>query len=122
MLADNFPPERRPLALSIYGLGTCLGAWLGSSVAGSAAEHGGWRAAFLVLGIPGVLFALIVRLTVREPRRGQLDTRALPAKRSTLLMTLRFIATQRSAMHLLLGGSVATFWSWGLMWWTPTFL
>ena len=43
-------------------------------------------------------------------------------ERSTLLATLRFIATQRSAIHLLLGGSVATFWSWGLMWWTPAFL
>jgi MFS family permease len=122
ILADNFLPQRRPLALSLYGLGTCLGAWLGSAVAGTAAERGGWRAAFLVLGIPGVLVALIVWLTVREPRRGQLDARVLPAERSTLLATLSFIATQRSAIHLLLGGSVATFWSWGLMWWTPTFL
>ncbi len=122
MLADNFPPERRPLALTIYGLGTCLGAWLGSSVAGAAAEHGGWRLAFLVLGIPGLVVALIVRLTVREPRRGQLDARALSTERSTLGTTLRFIARQRSAMHLLIGGSVATLWSWGLMWWTPAFL
>jgi MFS family permease len=122
ILADNFLPQRRPLALSLYGLGTCLGAWLGSAVAGTAAERGGWRAAFLVLGIPGVLVALIVWLTVREPRRGQLDARVLPAERSRLLATLSFIATQRSAIHLLLGGSVATFWSWGLMWWTPTFL
>jgi len=75
-----------------------------------------------VLGIPGVLVALIVGLTVREPRRGQLDAAAPPAERSTLLATLRFVATQRSAVHLLIGGSVATLWSWGLMWWTPTFL
>jgi predicted MFS family arabinose efflux permease len=122
ILADNFPPQQRPLALSIYGLGTCLGAWLGSSVAGAAAERGGWRAAFLVLGIPGMAVALIVWLTVREPRRGQLDARALPVAGGTLPATLRFIATQRSAMHLLVGGAVATFWSWGLMWWTPAFL
>jgi MFS family permease len=122
ILADNFPPARRPLALTFYGLGTCLGAWLGSSVAGAAAERGGWRLAFLVLGIPGLLVALIVRLTVREPRRGQLDARALPAERSTLRATLSFIAAQRSAIHLLVGGSVATLWSWGLMWWTPAFL
>jgi predicted MFS family arabinose efflux permease len=122
ILADKFPPARRPLALTIFALGACLGAWLGSSVAGEAAERGGWRAAFLVLGIPGLIVALIVWLTVREPRRGQLDARADAAGRSTLVSTLRFIATQRSAVHLLVGGSVATFWSWGLMWWTPTFL
>jgi hypothetical protein len=74
-----------------------------------------------VLGIPGVVLALIVWLTVPEPRRGQLDATA-PDGRSTLVATLRFIVRQRSAVHLLLGGSVATFWSWGLMWWTPAFL
>ncbi|MGH7749035.1 MAG: spinster family MFS transporter, partial [Candidatus Dormibacteria bacterium] len=143
MLADKFPPQRRPMALTIFALGACLGAWLGSSVAGEAAERGGWRLAFLVLGIPGVAVALIVWLTVREPRRGQLDATAttpqpdsqpvrspclvrslapLLALVSQLSVTLRFMATQRSAIHLIAGGSVATFWSWGLMWWTPTFL
>src|SRR5256886_2093720 len=122
MLADKFPPARRPMANTIFALGACLGAWLGSQVAGEVAERGGWRAAFLVLGIPGMLVALLVWLTVREPRRGQLDASAVGRRPSTLPATLRFIATQRSAIHLLLGGSVATFWSWGLMWWTPTFL
>lgn len=122
LLADKFPPAQRPLALTIFALGASLGAWLGSSVAGTVAQRSGWRAAFLVLGIPGAIFAFIVWLTVREPRRGQLDVRAAGAERSTLLVTLRFIAMQRSARHLLLGGAVATFWSWGLMWWTPTFL
>ena len=121
ILADKFPPARRPMALPIYALGTCLGAWLGSSVAGTAAEHSGWRAAFLVLGVPGIVVALIVWLTVREPSRGALD--AAPAvERSTFPATLRFILAQRSAVHLLLGGALATFWSWGLMYWTPTFL
>jgi MFS family permease len=122
ILADKFTPDRRPMALTIFALGASLGAWLGSYVAGEAAQRGGWRAAFLVLGIPGVIMALIVRLTLREPRRGQLDARTDAAERSTLAATLRFIVTQRSAVHLLVGGSVATFWSWGLMWWTPTFL
>src|SRR2546430_1703744 len=54
MLADKFPPARRPMANTIFALGACLGAWLGSQVAGAVAERSGWRAAFLVLGIPGV--------------------------------------------------------------------
>jgi predicted MFS family arabinose efflux permease len=121
MLADLFPPARRPMALTVFALGACLGAWLGSSVAGAAAEYyHDWRAAFLVLGIPGLLVALIVWLTIREPRRGQLDSH--DARPSALGTTLRYVLQQRSAVHLLVGGSVATFWSWGLMWWTPAFL
>jgi len=131
IVADNFPPERRPMALTIYALGACIGAWLGSSVAGAAAEAGGWRLAFLVLGIPGLALALIVWLTVREPRRGQLDSEAHRPKREPfslwaivrqLIDTLRFMQRQHSAIHLVVGGSVATFWSWGLMWWTTAFL
>jgi predicted MFS family arabinose efflux permease len=122
ILADKFSPARRPMALTIFALGACLGAWLGSSVAGAVAERSGWRAAFLVLGMPGVAVAFLVWLTVREPRRGQLDDTNISGQPGSLVTTLRFVAQQRSAVHLILGGSVATFWSWGLMWWTPTFL
>ena len=121
ILADKFPPQRRPMALTVFALGACLGAWLGSSVAAAAAERGGWRLAFLVLGVPGVLIAGLVWLTVREPRRGQLDLVA-PPQAARVAETLGFIRRQRSAVHLLIGGSVATFWSWGLIWWTPAFL
>jgi predicted MFS family arabinose efflux permease len=122
MRADKFSPAQLPMALTSYALGACLGAWLGSSVAGSVAEHHGWRAAFLVLGIPGLACSLLVWITIREPKRGQLDARATSAHVSTLRSTLRFISSQRSAVHLLIGGSVTTLWNWGLMWWTPTFL
>jgi len=52
ILADKFPAERRPMALTIFALGACLGAWLGSSVAGTAAERGGWRAVAVLRLIP----------------------------------------------------------------------
>jgi MFS family permease len=122
ILADKFPPEKRPMALTIFALGACLGAWLGSSIAGDVAERGGWRAAFLVLGIPGLIVALVVRFTVREPQRGQLDATTEKLPPTTLLATLDYVVRHKSAFHLLMGGSVATLWSWGLMWWIPTFL
>lgn len=122
ILADKFVPEKRPMALTIFALGACIGAWLGSAVAGDVAQRGGWRAAFLALGIPGLLVALLVRLTIKEPRRGQLDRPTTDSPPSSIVATLRYVAKHRSALHLLLGGSVATFWSWGLMWWIPTFL
>lgn len=122
ILADKFPAERRPMAMTIFSLGACLGAYLGSSVAGSVAEEYGWRAAFLALGLPGLVVALLLWLTVREPQRGRLDQAPSSEQRASILDTVRFIARQSSSLHLIIGGSIATFWSWGLMWWTPTFL
>lgn len=122
ILADKFPAARRPMALTIFALGACLGAWLGSSVAGGVAEAQGWRAAFLALGIPGLVVALVVWLTVREPVRGALDHVSGARQASSIRATLLYVSRNRAAIHLLIGGTVATFWSWGLMWWTPTFL
>ena len=120
ILADKFAPAQRPFALTIFALGACLGAWMGSSVAGAAAEHSGWRTAFLLLGVPGLALGAIVWFTVKEPVRGAFDR--VGAGKTTLSETLRFARKQRSAVHLVIGGSVATMWSWGLMWWTPAFL
>jgi MFS family permease len=80
ILADNFSPARRPFAMTVFGLGACVGAWLGSSIAADAAQRGGWRAACLVLGSPGLLLAAVIWLTVREPQRGQLDARPAAAR------------------------------------------
>src|SRR5882757_957858 len=91
ILADKFPPAKRPMALTIFALGACLGAWLGSSVAGDVAERGGWRAAFLVLGIPGLIVALVVRFTVREPQRGRLDETTDTPAPTTLLAALAYV-------------------------------
>jgi predicted MFS family arabinose efflux permease len=121
ILADKFAPARRPMALTIYALGACVGTYLGSAVAGAAAERHGWRAAFQLLSIPGLVLSALVWLTVREPRRGATDSsaRALP---SPFRQTLRYLISQRAAVHLIVGASLATLWSWGLMWWTTAFL
>ena len=61
IIADNFPRGRRAYALTIYALGLPLGAWMGSSLAGAIVEHfHSWRAAFIALGVPGVIFGLRV--------------------------------------------------------------
>jgi predicted MFS family arabinose efflux permease len=122
ILADKFPASRRPMALTVFALGACLGAWLGSAVAGRIAQNGGWRAAFLALGIPGLVLALLIRVTVREPSRGEADVGAPREAPTSLSETLRYVREHRSALHLLIGAAIATLWSWGLMWWIPTFL
>src|SRR6201999_879531 len=63
LLADYFPAERRPMAFTVLALGAPLGAWLGADVAGAIAHVQGWRAAFLALGVPGLLIGALVLLT-----------------------------------------------------------
>jgi predicted MFS family arabinose efflux permease len=120
LVSDYFSPRRRALALSVYSVGASVGSMMGSS-AGYASDAWGWRSAFYVLGVPGVLVALLVRFTIREPERGRLDE-APPPPRASLLDTLRFARMQPALLHTWLGATVYTLWSWGLMWWTPSFL
>ena len=121
IVCDYFPASRRPMALTIFALGAPIGAWLGADMAGAVASAYGWRAAFLVLGVPGVLLATIIMLTIREPKRGCLDAVTDEATPS-LMETLKFLFSQKSAVHVLMGSGVSALWGWGLMWFTPTFI
>ncbi len=121
IVADYFPAERRPMAMAVFALGAPIGAWLGADMAGAVANAYGWRAAFLALGVPGVLIAAIVYFTIREPARGRFDASADDAT-PTFTETLRFLRTQKAAFHVIMGGGVSAFWGWGLMWFTPTYL
>ena len=69
LIGDLFPPERRAKALSIFMLGLPVGVALSFAASGAIAKNYGWRAAFLVAGIPGILCAVAV-LFIKEPMRG----------------------------------------------------
>jgi len=121
IIADHFPADRRPMALGVFALGAPIGAWLGADMAGAVAHAFGWRAAFLALGIPGVIMGAIVYLTIREPARGRLDAVA-DSGAPPLLESLRFLWRQKAAFHVVMGSGVCALWGWGLIWFTPTFL
>ena len=121
LLSDYFPAERRAMALTVFSLGAPFGAWVGYNVAGVIADHYGWRAVFYALGVPGVLAGIAVWLTVREPKRGCLDSED-DDDTPGVLETMRFLWRQRSAVHVMIGSAVCALWGWGLMYWTPTFL
>jgi predicted MFS family arabinose efflux permease len=73
LISDYFPLDRRATALSIFALGVPLGGMLGNFLGGWGNELFGWRSAFVLTGLPGVAVAVLIRFTVREPRRGQAD-------------------------------------------------
>jgi MFS family permease len=122
MIADMFPFSQRVLATSVFTLGAAAGSMLGSTGGGRIADAFGWRTAFLALAIPGIVVAALVRFTTFEPARGRLDAGTEAEKLPRLKETLRFIRTQRSLIHVIAGATVATYWGWGLLWWTPAFL
>ena len=122
IIGDYFPANRRPMAMTIFALGAPIGAWLGADMAGAVSHAYGWRAAFLVLGVPGVILALIVYLTVKEPKRGRLDAVSDTVAAPSLMDSLRFIRIQKSAFHVIMGSGLSALWGWGLMWFTPTFI
>jgi predicted MFS family arabinose efflux permease len=120
LLSDYFPWRSRALAMSIYSLGLSLGSAIGTG-SGFLSDAWGWRAAFLVLGVPGLLVALTVRMTIAEPARGRLDAAPPPAQAS-LEDTWDFARRQPALLHAWMGAAIYTLWAWGLMWWTPSYL
>lgn len=104
MIADVFPPKRRALALGIYTTGISLGILIGFILGGAIAAQYGWRMAFLVAGVPGLFLALILMLTVAEPRRGQSEGRLQDEDTPSVKETIAFFLTQRAMISLLLGG------------------
>ena len=122
IISDYFPASKRPMALTIFSLGAPIGAWIGADIAGIVNDHYNWRTVFLVLGIPGVIVGLVIFLTVREPRRGQLDKKGGDHAGASFPESMRFLWTQRSAVHVMAASALTALWGWGLMWWTPTYL
>lgn len=101
LVGDYFPEaSQRTRALSIYFGGNFLGSLLGLAVGGWLAETYGWRMALFILGAPGLLMALLFRLTVVEPRSGaaelKVDTKPLPPMTAVLATMWR----RRSCRHL----------------------
>src|SRR5262245_26254550 len=70
MISDYFPPGKRATALSIYSAGLYFGILVGYLMGGYLNQELGWRSAFYVLGIPGVVFSTLFYFTVKEPKRG----------------------------------------------------
>jgi predicted MFS family arabinose efflux permease len=79
LISDYFPKSLRGTAFSVFALGVPIGTAFGNFIGGWANDTFGWRATFVLVGLPGVLLALIVRVTIREPPRGYADRFLTPA-------------------------------------------
>ncbi len=100
MLADLFPPERRTRAFAILAAQAPIGAAIGALVAGFAREAIGWRGALMLVGIPGLIFAVVVWRTLREPTRGWFQSGPADPP-ADLRETLRFLLGLPAFRHTL---------------------
>jgi predicted MFS family arabinose efflux permease len=108
LIGDHYPMEKRASAMSIIWLGAPLGVVIGSSLGGWMAEHVSWRAAFVAIGIPGLVVSSVAFLTLREPQRGLSDmTGTCAGPPPSFRVVLRFLLSKRSMCHILIGCALA---------------
>lgn len=122
LISDYYEPKRRAAALAIYSAAGTVGLAVGSYGAGWISQHYGWRAAVVAVGLPGILLALLVWLTLKEPPRGQFDDPAVAAPpKMGLLAGLATLGRNPAFTFLALGCAFHTFVSYGQGNWTPSF-
>ena len=121
IISDYFPFEKRGTALSVYSLGINLGVLGGFLIGGWVAQLVGWRAAFLVVGPPGLIVALLVRFTIREPMRG-LSERRQAADAPSFRQTIKVLWGLRSFRYLALGSGFVAWVGYGNGNFIPSFL
>ena len=121
IISDYYPARRRATALGIYALGIPFGTLFGLVAGGWINDFFGWRVAFFVVGLPGLLLALVVRFTIREPPRGLAEGRVASEEQPGLWETTRYLMQKRSFRHFAFGAALTAFVGYGFVQWTPAF-
>ncbi|HKX78774.1 MAG TPA: MFS transporter [Novosphingobium sp.] len=96
LISESVPRERRAASLAFYQLGSPLGGLLGLAVGGLVASAFGWRAAFLIVGIPGIVFAVVTILTLRDPRKKAALSGVTASKQIPLSEAMAILRKKRS--------------------------
>jgi len=132
MISDIFPLRRRAFALSIFSMGVYFGYLFAYGLGGWIAQSLGWRMTFVVLGLPGVLLAVIVGFTIKEPPRGLAESRAGHTDTpdaaedsgvsSSFAETLRRLWSLRSFRHIALAASLQSVAGYGVGNFVPSFV
>ena len=122
MISDIFPPSERATALSTYSVGINIGIMAGFLMGGWLNEFFGWRVAFMVVGIPGVLLAILVRTTLAEPVRGLSENRQASGENANFRDVLSVLWNCRSFRHLALAAALNAFCGYSAANWTASFM
>ncbi|MEM7096671.1 MAG: MFS transporter [Pseudomonadota bacterium] len=115
LIADYYAPRDRSQALGVYSMGVTLGGMFANLIGGWVTDAFDWRTAFFVVGLPGVLVALVFKLTVKEPPRGYTDPKATQSKEPVPLReAIRELMTKPAFWLMTAGATVAAFCGYGI--------
>ncbi|MGB1243588.1 MAG: spinster family MFS transporter, partial [Chitinophagales bacterium] len=123
IISDYFPPEKRATAISVYTTGIYLGILVGFLIGGFVAKLYGWRAAFYLLGIAGIIFAAFFYFTVKEPIRGHFDQLSSSTlEEASLKEVIYTLFSKKTFVYLSLATGFQAFYSYGTNSFLPSFL
>ncbi len=122
IISDLFPPERRGTALGIFSLGVPIGILIGLMAGGWLDETLGWRMAFFVVGLPGLILSLIVTFTLREPTRGAIEGVQAGEVSYNAREVFIYLFRLRSFRHTAIASALYAFVGYTSVIWTPSFL
>ena len=113
-IAEKFNPKVRARVLALFALGLPLGSALGYLLGGILGKHFGWRLAFFILGLPGMILAFIVYFAIKDT----------PKKKEEKPPFNNYLKLLKNKKFLLvcLAQAMGTFTLGGLAAWGPSFL
>lgn len=122
LISDMFPPERRASALGFYSMGVNIGILFGFLLGGWINEFFGWRVAFMVVGAPGIVLALLVRFTIKEPQRGQSEARAVSTDMVPVAQVVGLLWKLRTFRHMAVASGLSAFAGYAAANWNASFM
>ncbi len=122
LIVDYYPSSRRATAIAIFTSAAFAGNLLGLGLGGYVAAVYGWRNAFLLGGVPGLLLAILARLTLAEPRLQHPGLVNASGKQETTKETMSALVRKRSFLYALGGCLVYFLFAYGVLTFIPSFL
>ena len=119
LISDVFPAARRTFAFGIFYIGPPLGGFLAAALGGYMASEHGWRSALLLAGLPGLILAVLLFTTVKEPRHAA--RRADGERAASIPEVLRFLIATPALLCVMFGGATIGLIAITLGAWTGSF-
>ena len=126
LIADYTPKEKRASALAFYAMGTPIGSLLGLAIGGAMSDYFGWRQAFLVAAVPGLVLAIVAAFTLKEPRHriaaaAKAAGEAAAGALATFSETFRYLSTKRAFWFMAWGAGIRSFLGYSHAAFAPSF-